>query len=151
MKSRLDRVYDKLATNKVDLKSQKVNLKAQKVALGLVDELDYEFDTLNDEVGRFSYVTDEWFDEKYDAWYDLGREIYDVYFNNTESFLQIEDLADDFDRLNSIKEKAEELGIDVNDVYPNWEEHVREIEYLQEVQDRFESQKQRFSDESRSI
>ena len=144
MKSRLDRVYDKLATNKVDLKSQKV-------ALGLVDELDYEFNTLNEEVGRFSYVTDEWFDEKYDAWYDLGREIYDVYFNNTESFITIEDLADDFDRLNSIKEKAEELGIDVNDVYPNWEEHIREIEYLQEQQNEFESQKQRFSDESRSI
>ena len=144
MKSRLDRVYDKLATNKVDLKSQKV-------ALGLVDELDYEFNTLNEEVSRFSYITDEWFDEKYDAWYDLGREIYDVYFNNTESFLDPSDLVDDLEKLNQIKEKAGELGIDVNDVYPDWEEHVREIEYLQEVQDRFESQKQRFSDESRSI
>lgn len=144
MKTIKDKIYDKLANRKTSLRSNKV-------ALGLVDELDYEFDTLNDEVSRLSYTTDEWFDEKYDAWYDLGREIYDVYFNNTESFLQIEDLADDFDRLNSIKEKAEELGIDVNDVYPNWEEHIREIEYLQEQQNEFESQKQRFSDESRSI
>ena len=144
MKTIKDKIYDKLANRKTSLKSNKV-------ALGLVDELDYEFDTLNDEVGRLSYTTDVWFDEKYDAWYDLGREIYDVYFNNTESFITIEDLADDFDRLNSIKEKAEELGIDVNDVYPNWEEHIREIEYLQEVQNEFESQKQRFSDESRSI
>ncbi len=144
MKTTKDKVYSKLA-------AARTNLKSNKVALGLVDELDYEFDTLNDEVGRFSYVTDEWFDEKYDAWFDLGREIYDVYFNNTESFLEPSDLVDDLEKLNQIKEKAGELGIDVNDVYPDWEEHVREIEYLQEVYTTFESQKQRFSDESRSI
>ena len=144
MKTTKDKVYSKLA-------AAKTNLKSNKVALGLVDELDYEFDTLNEEVGRLSYIVDEWFDEKYDAWFDIGREIYDVYFNNTESFITIEDLADDFDRLNSIKEKAEELGIDVNDVYPNWEDHIREIEYLQEQQNEFESQKERFKNESKSI
>ena len=144
MKTIKDKVYSKLA-------AAKTNLKSNKVALGLVDELDYEFDTLNEEVGRLSYIVDEWFDEKYDAWFDIGREIYDVYFNNTESFITIEDLADDFDRLNSIKEKAEELGIDVNDVYPNWEDHIREIEYLQEQQNEFESQKERFKNESKSI
>ena len=144
MKTTKDKVYSKLA-------AARTNLKSNKVALGLVDELDYEFDTLNEEVGRLSYIVDEWFDEKYDAWFDIGREIYDVYFNNTESFITIEDLADDFDRLNSIKEKAEELGIDVNDVYPNWEDHIREIEYLQEQQNEFESQKERFKNESKSI
>ncbi len=144
MKTTKEKVYSKLA-------AAKTNLKSQKVALGLVDELDYEFDTLNEEVGRLSYVVDEWFDEKYDTWYDIGREIYDVYFNNTESFLDPADLVDDLEKLNSIKEKAEELGIDVNDVYPNWEDHISEIEYLSELDDRFIEQKERFKNESKSI
>ena len=144
MKTTKDKVYSKLA-------NRKTNLKRQNVKLGLVDELDYEFETLQEEVGRLGYSVDEWFDEKYDVWYDIGREIYDVYFNNTEGFLTPDDLVDDLEKLNSIKEKAEELGIDVNEVYPNWEEHVREIEYLTEQTELFEEQKQRFSDESKSI
>lgn len=144
MKTTKDKVYNRLA-------NRKTSLKKQNVKLGLVDELDYEFDTLNEELNRLSYTTQEWFDEKYDVWYDIGREIYDVYFNNTESFLEPADLVDDLERLNSIKEKAEELGIDVNEVYPDWEIHVREIEYLTTLHEDFEAQKQRFSDESRSI
>ena len=144
MKTTKDKVYSKLA-------AAKTNLKRQSVKLGLVDELDYEFETLQEEVGRLSYSVDEWFDEKYDVWYDIGREIYDVYFNFTESFLDPADLVDDLEKLNSIKEKAEELGIDVNEVYPNWEDHVREIEYLTELDDRFIEQKERFKNESKSI
>jgi len=144
MKTTKEKVFARIA-------NKKTSLKRQNVKLGLVDELDYEFETLRDEVGRLSYSVDEWFDEKYDAWYEIGREIYDVYFNNSESFLTPDDVADDLERLNGIKEKADELGIDVNDVYPNWEEHIREIEFFQEQQNEFESQKQRFSDESRSI
>ena len=144
MKTTKDKVYSKLA-------NRKTNLKRQSVKLGLVDELDYEFETLQEEVGRLSYSVDEWFDEKYDVWYEIGREIYDVYFNFTESFLDPADLVDDLEKLNSIKEKAEELGIDVNEVYPNWEDHVREIEYLTELDDRFIEQKERFKNESKSI
>lgn len=144
MKTTKDKVYSKLA-------AARTNLKSNKVALGLVDELDYEFDYLQEEVGRLSYSVDEWFDEKYDVWFEIGREIYSVYFQNSETFLTPDDLVDDLEKLNSIKEKAEELGIDVNEVYPNWEDHVREIEYLTEQTELFEEQKQRFSDESRSI
>ena len=144
MKTTKEKVFARIA-------NKKTSLKRQNVKLGLVDELDYEFETLRDEVGRLSYSVDEWFDEKYDAWYEIGREIYDVYFNNSEGFLTPDEVADDLERLNGIKEKADELGIDVNDVYPNWEEHIREIEFFQEQQNEFESQKQRFSDESRSI
>ena len=81
MKTTKEKVFDRLA-------NRKTSLKKQNVKLGLVDELDYEFDTLNDELNRLSYTTQEWFDEKYDVWYDIGREIYDVYFNNTESFFR---------------------------------------------------------------
>lgn len=144
MKTTKDKVYSRLA-------NRKTNLKKQSVHLGLIDELDYEFETLEDEIGRLSYTTDEWFDEKYDVWYQLGREIYDVYFNNTEGFLEPADLVDDLEKLNSIKEKTEELGLSTLDVYPEYEMHVREIEYLTTLHEMFESQKQRFSDESRSI
>jgi len=144
MKTTKEKVFARIA-------NKKTSLKRQNVKLGLVDELDYEFETLRDEVGRLSYSVDEWFDEKYDAWYEIGREIYDVYFNNSEGFLTPDEVADDLERLNAIKEKADELGIDVNNVYPNWEEHTREIRFFQEQQNEFESQKQRFSDESRSI
>lgn len=144
MKSRLEKVYSKLP-------NQKVNLKAHKVALGLVDELDFEFNYLQEEVGRLSYSVDEWFDEKFDVWFELGRDIYSVYFQNSESFLSPDDLVDDLEKLNLIKEKAEELGIDVNEVYPNWEDHVREIEYLQELNQKFIMQQQQFRDESKSV
>ena len=38
------------------------------------------FKVLQEEVGNLSYTVDEWFDEKFDVWFDLGREIYSVYF-----------------------------------------------------------------------
>ena len=125
--------------------------KLQKVALGLVDELDYEFESLTEEVGRLSYSVEEWFDEKFDVWFEIGREIYSVYFQNSETFLTPDDVAADKQRLEQIKEKAEELGLDVVDVYPEYEEHLQEIEYLAELDQRFIMQQQQFRDESKSV
>ncbi len=144
MKTTKDKVYNRLA-------NRKTSLKKQNVKLGLIDELDYELETLQNEVGRLSYSVDDWFDEKYDVWFEIGREIYDVYFNNTQGFLTPDDLVDDLEKLNLIKEKAEELGIDADEVYPNWEYHVREIEYLTAQTELFEEQKERFKNESKSI
>lgn len=133
-------------------KHRELKLKAEKkLELGLVNELDYEFDYLQEEVGRLSYSVDEWFDEKFDVWFEIGREIYSVYFQNSETFLSPEDLADDKDKLLQIKEKAEELGLDVAEVYPNYEEHIREIDYLAELDQRFIMQQQQFRDESKSV
>ena len=125
------------------------NLK--KVALGLVDELDYEFESLRDEVGRLSYSVEEWFDEKFDVWFEIGREIYSVYFQNSETFLTPDDVSADRDRLLEIKSKAEELGLDVVDVYPDYDEHLQEIEYLADLDQRFIMQQQQFRDESKSV
>tara|TARA_Y100000385_G_C12916599_1_gene560621 strand:+ start:469 stop:903 length:435 start_codon:yes stop_codon:yes gene_type:complete len=144
MKTTKDKVYNRLA-------NRKTSLKKQSVKLGLVDELDYEFDYLQEEVGRLSYSVEEWFDEKFDVWFEIGREIYSVYFQNSETFLTPDDLSGDLEKLNTIKEKAEELGIDVNEVYPNWEDHVREIQYLQELDQKFVMQQQQFRDESKSV
>jgi hypothetical protein len=125
--------------------------KLQKVALGLVDELDYEFESLRDEVGRLSYSVEEWFDEKFDVWFEIGRDIYSVYFQNSEAFLTPDDVSADRDKLLQIKEKAEELGLDVVDVYPDYDEHLQEIEYLADLDQRFIMQQQQFRDESKSV
>lgn len=130
-------------------KRKEDNLK--KVALGLVNELDYEFESLRDEVGRLSYSVEEWFDEKFDVWFEIGREIYSVYFQNSETFLTPDDVSGDKEKLLEIKSKAEELGLDVVDVYPDYDEHLQEIEYLADLDQRFIMQQQQFRDESKSV
>jgi len=145
------RLFDK-GRYGVELKRAEAKLKAnKKVALGLVNELDYEFESLRDEVGRLSYSVEEWFDEKFDVWFEIGREIYSVYFQNSEAFLTPDDVAADKQRLEQIKEKAEELGLDVADVYPDYDEHLQEIEYLADLDQRFIMQQQQFRDESKSV
>ena len=144
MKNNIEKVYGKLPKKKVDLKKHKI-------ALGLLDNFNYDFEYLAEESGRLSYAVFEFWDEKYDQWFDIGREIYDVYFNNTESFVTEADIVDDMEILNEIKTRAEELGIDVYEVYPNWEEHMREIEYVKELEEKFNSNKEQFRNESKSI
>ena len=145
MKNTLQKVYSKLP-------NQKVNLKAHKVALGLIDNFAYDnLDGLQDEVSRLSYSVDEWFDEKFDEWFEIGREIYSVYFQNSEAFITKGDLDRDLDLLNEIKEKAEELGLSASEVYPDWQEHFDQISYVEDLQKRFDEQKEQFSRESKSV
>ncbi len=138
MKSRLEKVYSKLP-------NQKVNLKAHKVALGLIDNFNYEYQYLEEEVGRLSYSVEEWFDEKYSEFLDSYRPLRDVYINNSEAFVSEADVAGDMDVLNEIESKANELGLDVSEVYPDFEEHKRTIEYLEDLEKRFEDQKRELS------
>ena len=141
MKSRLEKVYGKLPNQKVSLNSRK-----HKVALGLVDSINYEYTSLEDEVSRLSYSVDEWFDEKYDALQDAYMVLKEVYINNSESFIAESDVAGDLDILNEIKAKAEELGISVDDVYPNWNDHVNTINRLEDLEKRFDDQKRRIEE-----
>ena len=145
MKSRLEKVLDKMPNKKVDLK-------AQKVALGLIDEFSYgDVDSLNDEVSRLSYSVEEWFDEKFDQWYTIGREIYSVYFQNSEAFVTSADVARDEEVLQEIKTRSDELGVDVYDVYPKFDEHKETLRYLKELEERFDQQKEEFRNESKSV
>jgi len=145
MKSRLEKVLDKMPNKKVDLKAQKVDL-------GLIDEFSYgDVDSLNDEVSRLSYSVEEWFDEKFDQWYTIGREIYSVYFQNSEAFVTSADVARDEEVLQEIKTRSQELGVDVYDVYPKWDEHKETLEYLKYLEKRFDQQKEEFRNESKSV
>jgi hypothetical protein len=139
MKSRLEKVYSKLP-------NQKVNLKAHKVALGLIDNFNYEYQYLEDEVSRLSYSVDEWFDEKYELLQEAYGLLKAVYIQNSESFISEADVAGDMDILNEIESKANDLGIDVSEVYPDFEEHKRTIEYLEDLEKRFDDQKRQIEE-----
>ena len=114
--------------------------KAKKLNLGLIDEFDYSYDNLEDEVSRLSYSTDEWFDEKLDAFLEARGVLRDVYINYSENFLDPVDVEDDESALNQIKEQSDILGIDVSEIYPNYEDHLNLIQTLKELDDKFMNQ-----------
>jgi len=142
MKSRLEKVYGKLPNQKVSLKTSKKH----KVALGLIDNFNYNYQNLEEEVGRLSYSVDEWFDEKYNALQDAYMVLKDVYINNSEAFISESDVSGDFDVLVEIQAKSEELGLSAWDVYPDWKEHVEAIGRLQDLEKRYDDQKRRIEE-----
>ncbi len=134
MNRNLQTAFNKLQRKKTELS------KDRKVALGLVDELDYDLMSLQDEVGRLSYSTEEWYDENFEKFLEARSGLREVYINNSESFLDPVDVEEDKRRLEEIKQKAEELGVDYTDVYPDWDEHMQQIEDLDYFTDRFVEQ-----------
>jgi len=114
--------------------------KLQKVALGLVDSLDYNLMDLQDETGRLSYSVEEWFDETFDKFLQTRGDLRAVYLQNSEAFLTVDDVEADKERLDQIKEKAEELGLTAEDVYPEWQEHYDAIEYMDYLETKFDEQ-----------
>ena len=137
-------VFNKLKKNRTEL--------SKKVDLGLIDEFSYgTYQDMQEEVDKLNYFTQEWFPEKFDQWFDLGREIYSIYFQRAEPLLTDEDFNTDLAVLDKIKEAADELGIEVTQVYPEYFEHKDAItEGLYYTQE-FERQKQEFRDESKSV
>ncbi len=126
-------ILDKLHKNKTEL--------SKKVDLSLVDDINYEFQYLQEEVSRMSYVTEEWFDEKFEEFYQLRSDLRTIYFQNSESFIDSADVAGDKEVLLQIKQKADELGISVEDVYPDYQEHLDQLDYLEYIEGRFDEQK----------
>ena len=139
-----DRVFSRLfdsSKHTTELKRAEAKLNAKKkVALGLVDELDYDYMSLQDEIGRLSYSVEEWFDEKFEEFYQLRSDLRSVYLQNSEAFLSVDDVSADKDRLEQIRDKAIELGLEADDVYPDWNVHYNDLEYLEQLESRFEDQ-----------
>lgn len=123
------------------LKNARKETLSKKVDLSLVDDINYEFQYLQEEISRMSYVTEEWFDEKFEEFYQLRSDLRTIYFQNSESFIDSADVAGDKEVLLQIKVKADELGIPVEDVYPDWQEHLDQLDYLDYIEGRFEEQK----------
>lgn len=141
-----ERIYKQLAKKK-----KNTNLKKQKVALGLLDDFAYDLRGLEDQMSALSYTVEEWFPEKFDEWYKIGRDIYAVYFQNSEAFVTSADVAGDTERLEEIKVKAEELGLSVEEVYPDYQIHKDTLEYLDQLESKFDDQKAEFYNESKSV
>ena len=137
-------VLDKLSKNKTKL--------SKKIDLSILDEFaNGTYQDMQQEVDNLNYFTQEWFPEKFDQWFDLGREIYSIYFQNGEPLLTEADFNTDLAVLDKIKEAADELGIDVTQVYPEYLEHKEAIEEGLGYREEFERQKQEFRDESKSV
>tara|TARA_R110000824_G_scaffold354846_1_gene541961 strand:- start:532 stop:978 length:447 start_codon:yes stop_codon:yes gene_type:complete len=142
-------VFSKLFAKK---ELSKMQLKKQKVALGLVDEFTYtDANGLQQEVDNLNYFTQEWFPEKFDQWFDLGRDIYSIYFQRGEALITQTDLDRDLDILDKILESANELGLDVTQIYPDYNNHRELVDQGIEDLAKFEEQKQEFLNESKSV
>jgi len=123
------------------LKNSRKESLSKKVDLSLVDDINYEFQYLEEEVSRMSYTTEEYFDQKFEEFYQLRSDLRSIYFQNSEAYIDSADVAGDKEVLLQIKVKADELGIPVEDVYPDWQEHLDQLDYLEYVEGRFEEQK----------
>ena len=87
-----------------------------------------------------SYTVEEWFDEKFNEFYQLRSDLRSIYLQNSEAFIGTADVAGDLEILNKIKEKAEELGLTAEDVYPDWQLHFDDLEYLDQLESKFDDQ-----------
>lgn len=114
--------------------------KEHKVALSLVDSFNYDYTSLEDETGRLAYSVEEWYDEKFQEFYEARSVLRDVYINNSESFITVGDVSGDKEILEEIRAKAEELGLEADDVYPDWQLHFNAIEYLDHLEGKFDDQ-----------
>ena len=139
MKSRLEKVLDKMPNKKVDLK-------AQKVALGLIDQLEYDYDSIEDQGGLLSYLAYEWHEEKFEEYRKAWVTLNDEYTHNGSSVIRFDDVSSDIDTLNEIRTRAEELGVDVNDVYDRFDEHMQRLEEMREADDEYKINEREFRD-----
>lgn len=140
------RMFDK-GRHGVELKRAEAKLNAKKkVALGLVDSLNYDYSSIEDQGGLLNYLANEWHDEKFEEYRQAWITLNDEYTHNGSTVLRYDDVSSDVDVLNEIKAKAEELGLDATDVYPDWDTHFEALEIMREDDDQYSRNEQQFRD-----
>ena len=140
------RMFDK-GRHGVELKRAEAKLNAKKrVALGLVDSLNYDYSSIEDQGGLLNYLANEWHDEKFEEYRKAWMTLNDEYTHNGSTVLRYDDVSSDVDVLNEIKAKAEELGLDATDVYPDWDTHFEALEIMKEDDDQYIRNEQEFRD-----
>ena len=137
MKTNLKKVYSKLP-------NQKVNLEAQKVALGLIDDISYDYDNLEEEVNRLQYLLDEFIPQEFDRLDEAYILLKDVLVNNSENVIYYDDVAQDEETIQNIRAKADELGLDANEIFPNIDSYSEELTRLRTLSEEFESAVRQF-------
>jgi len=118
------------------------NLK--KVALGLVDNFNYDYSSIEDQGGLLNYLANEWHEEKFEEYRQAWVTLNDEYTHNGSTVLRYDDVSSDVDVLNEIKEKAEELGLDATDVYPDWDAHFEALEIMKEDDEQYQRNEMEF-------
>jgi len=140
------RMFDK-GRHGVELKKAeaKINTK-KKVALGLVDNFNYDYSSIEDQGGLLNYLANEWHEEKFEEYRQAWITLNDEYTHNGSTVLRYDDVSSDVDVLNEIKEKAEELGLDATDVYPDWDTHFEALEIMKEDDEQYQRNEMEFRD-----
>ena len=140
------RMFDK-GRHGVELKKAEAKLNAKKkIALGLVDNFNYDYSSIEDQGGLLNYLANEWHDEKFEEYRQAWITLNDEYTHNASTVLRYDDVSSDVDVLNEIKAKAEELGLDATDVYPDWDTHFEALEIMKEDDDQYSRNEQEFRD-----
>lgn len=138
MKTRLEKVYSKLP-------GKKLNLKSKKVALGLLDEITYEYDDLVEEIDRLSYLVDDFLPKEFNKLDSAYQLLTDVLENNSENIIYYDDVSQDEETIRIIKQNAEAIGIGADELFPNIDNYESELERLRVLSDEFESAVRQFS------
>jgi hypothetical protein len=116
MKSRLEKVYNKLP-------NQKVNLKKQKIDLSLVDDIDTSLVALERYYGEF--------DDEYLIAKNKIEEAETILSNIVTNFER--DVENTFEEIEIVIEKIEELGLDRSIIAPKENELERIVEDMQSL------------------
>lgn len=131
----------------IELKRAEAKLNAKKkVALGLVDNFNYDYSSIEDQGGLLNYLAYEWHEEKFEEYRQAWITLNDEYTHNGSTVLRYDDVSSDVDVLNEIKEKAEELGLDATDVYPDWDTHFEALEIMKEDDEQYQRNEMQFRD-----
>mgnify|MGYP003314253997 CR=1 FL=1 len=145
-----NRVFSRLFDDKkhaAQLRAEKRKKdKLQKVALGLVDDIYYDYSSLQDEYSTLSYLAYEWHDEKFEEYRQAWMTLNDEYTHNGSSVLRYDDVSGDRDTLQSIADAAAELGLEPYEVYDDYDEHLQLLDDMQEADSQYNRNEMEFND-----
>jgi hypothetical protein len=123
MKTRLEKVYDKLATNKTSLKSQKIELSS-------IQEIEDLYEAQYQSLSEASYLAYEWGDEIIDAFdeFRMKYNLDDYIINGTTTDLKdhTEELKE---KVEDFESKANELGIDPGELINGFDEIKSSVQF----------------------
>ncbi|NDG52002.1 MAG: hypothetical protein EBY39_03100 [Flavobacteriia bacterium] len=135
-----------ILTNLKKLAKKDINLKKHEVALGLIDEIEYDHNYLEDQAGLLAYLAYEWHDENFENYRQAWITLNDEYQHNGSSVLRYEDVESDIAKLDEIKIKSEELGLDPNEVYDLYDSHRDLLEQFKNADDQYQRNEMQFRD-----
>jgi len=126
------------------LDKKDVNLKKQKVALGLVDDISYEYSYLEDQASLLSYLAYEWHEENFENYRQAWVTLNDEYSHNGSAVIRYEDVSGDRDTLQQIADAAAELGLEPYEVYDRYDEHVELLDSIEQADDQYSRNEDQF-------